>query len=429
MPIALDQLYIEGGNALNGVVQISGAKNAALPILAAALLTKDAIVLRNVPRLKDVYTMIDLLSKLGTKARWITEHELELHTPSIKGHKAAYELVKTMRASILVLGPLLGRSGQASVSLPGGCAIGARPVDQHLQAVKQLGVKVELLDGYINAKAGAKGLTGGKIKFNVVTVTGTENAIMAAVLAKGDTVIENAACEPEVIDLVRFLKELGAKITGEGSSTLHITGVKALHGVDHYDIMPDRIEAGTYLIAGAITGGKVQIEHARASDMTSVIEHLQDMGVSVAASSGGSVLIVDATNNKLHSVPLISTAPYPAFPTDMQAQFMSLACKAKGDTMITENIFENRFMHVAELQRMGANITVKGNQALVHGNINFKGTHVMATDLRASASLVLAGLAAEGATYIDRIYHLDRGYENLTTKLQALGASVRRITG
>ena len=423
----MERLCVEGGRILSGEVVISGAKNATLPIMCAALLSAGPVRLSNIPHLRDVDTTVKLLSCLGAKVEWLSGDEIMIDASVLTSTEAPYELVKTMRASILVLGPLLSRCGSAKVSLPGGCSIGARPVDQHLKAIRFLGVDIELVDGYVVAKAKQQKLSGADIYFDVVTVTGTENAIMAAVLAQGVTVIHNAACEPEVTDLIHFLCSLGAIITGAGTSVIKVQGVGSLRGSrDRYHVMPDRIEAGTYLAAGAITGGRVQLLGVRASDMESTLDKFREMGARLEVASGGDSIMLDSRNLTLHAIPQIVTAPYPGFPTDMQAQLMALACVVEGDSYIIENIFENRFMHVAELNRMGANIEMRGNQAIVHGGQRFSGAQVMATDLRASASLVLAALAADGVTTIDRVYHLDRGYERLAEKMSGLGAKMWR---
>ncbi|MCL2589399.1 MAG: UDP-N-acetylglucosamine 1-carboxyvinyltransferase [Betaproteobacteria bacterium] len=415
----MDKLLIEGGSRLTGEIAISGAKNAALPILCAALLCAGPVVFTNVPQLKDVTTLLALLEQMGVKV----EREGDTVTLDASGLTepvAPYEMVKTMRASVLVLGPLAARCGQASVSLPGGCAIGARPVDQHIKGLQAMGAKVDVEHGYIRASASR--LKGARLVTDMVTVTGTENLMMAACLADGETVIENAACEPEVVDLANCLIAMGAKISGAGSDVIRIKGVSRLHGARHR-IMPDRIETGTYLCAVAVTGGSVRLTSTQASSLDAVIGKLIEAGCSVRCEPNSIHL---SAPGKLAAVSL-RTAPHPAFPTDMQAQFMALDCVADGAATIRETIFENRFMHAVELQRLGADIHIDGNTAMVRGVERLQGATVMATDLRASASLVIAGLVAEGETMIERIYHLDRGYEHLDEKLSALGARVRRL--
>ena len=415
----MDKLLIEGGSRLSGEVVVSGAKNAALPILCAALLCAEPVTFTNVPQLKDVATLLALLARMGVKIEregdTVTLDASELTEPV-----APYEMVKTMRASILVLGPLVARCGQASVSLPGGCAIGARPVDQHIKSLQAMGAKVDVEHGYIRASVSR--LKGAHLLTDMVTVTGTENLMMAACLAEGETIIENAACEPEVLDLANCLIAMGAKISGAGSDVIRIKGVSRLHGARHR-IMPDRIETGTYLCAAAVTGGQVRLTGTQASSLDAVIGKLTEAGCEVRCEPHSIFL---SAPKRLTSVSL-RTAPYPAFPTDMQAQFMALDCVADGAATIRETIFENRFMHAVELQRLGADIHIDGNVAMVRGVERLQGATVMATDLRASASLVIAGLVAEGETMIERIYHLDRGYEHLDEKLAALGAKVRRV--
>jgi len=415
----MDKLLIEGGNRLTGEVAISGAKNAALPILCAALLTRDPVTFTNVPQLNDIGTLLKLLGQMGVKVARegdsVTLQAAELDNPV-----APYDMVKTMRASILVLGPLVGRCGEAKVSLPGGCAIGARPVDQHIKGLQAMGAEVRVEHGYVHAAVPR--LKGARLFTDMVTVTGTENLMMAACLADGETVIENAAREPEVVDLANCLVAMGAQISGAGSDVIRIRGVERLHGATHR-IMPDRIETGTYLCAAAATGGEVRLTGTSTSYLDAVIDKLMDAGCEVAAERDAIRLTAPA---RLQAVSL-RTAPYPAFPTDMQAQFMAINCVANGVAMIRETIFENRFMHAVELQRLGADIRIDGNTAMVQGVAKLEGATVMATDLRASASLVVAGLVAEGETVIDRIYHLDRGYERLEAKLAALGAKVRRL--
>jgi UDP-N-acetylglucosamine 1-carboxyvinyltransferase len=414
-------IVIDGGERLVGEVQVGGAKNAALPALAAALLVEGACTFTNCPRLRDVDTFQVLLEKLGAQLSWEGKAELQVDTSGIKGITAPYDLVKTMRASVLVLGPLLARMGEAMVSLPGGCAIGARPVNLHLKGLEQLGADIKLEHGYIKARA--RRLRGGRIYLDIPTVTGTENLMMTAALAEGTTVIENAACEPEVEELAHILTAMGAEIEGAGTSVLTIRGVKQLQPVQ-YAIMPDRIEAGTLMVAAGITRGNVLISGCRLAHMEAVVGKLRQVGVEITPQDGGEVRVVG--DRRVRSVD-VKTHPYPGFPTDMQAQFMALMTVANGLSAITETIFENRFMHVSELKRMGANIRVQGSTAIVTGVSRLSGAPVMATDLRASASLVLAGLAAEGETVISRAYHLERGYEDLVGKLVALGALVKEV--
>ncbi len=421
----MDKLLVTGGACLNGTIPISGAKNAALPILAASLLLTKPTQLHRVPHLRDVTTMIQLLRNMGLDLSYTPEkNRLDIHHATANHFVANYDLVKTMRASIVVLGPLLARYGQAEVSLPGGCAIGSRPVDLHLKALEQLGAQIRIEHGYIYASAKNR-LRGADIVFEKITVTGTENILMAAVLAKGNTRLQNAAREPEVTDLAQFLNKMGAKISGIGTDTLEIEGVDELTGGD-YTILADRIEAGTYLVAGVVTQGQVKIEGINPDLLTVPLQKLQDAGA--VLSHGDDWISIDMRNKTIKPVD-ISTAPYPGFPTDMQAQFMVLNAIANGPSTLSENIFENRFMHVNELNRMGANIHLNGHLAICKGHSTFVGASVMATDLRASASLILAGLAAKGDTLIDRIYHLDRGYEMLEKKLNHLGAHIQRIKG
>lgn len=419
----MDKLAIVGGAPLSGEVVISGAKNAVLPILAATLLTSGVSVIDNVPRLRDVMTFIDVLNALGAKAHFSDTHQVTVDATTLTAIEAPYELVKTMRASVLVLGPLLARSGAARVSLPGGCAIGARPVDQHIKGMQALGAEVEICEGYIDAKASR--LKGASFVADMVTVTGTENILMAAVLAEGVTILENAAREPEVVDLANMLNKMGAKISGIGTSTLTIEGVERLNPV-RYETLPDRIEAGTHLIAAAATGGHIIARKVQPYLLEAVLEKLEAAGCLIQR--GEDFIDIDRRNRPLKAVD-IRTAPFPAFPTDMQAQMMALNCVAEGTATIVETIFENRFMHVPELNRMGAKITSEGHTATVHGGVHLTGAPVMATDLRASASLLIAALVAEGETIIDRIYHLDRGYDAIEEKLTALGANIRRIKG
>ena len=416
----MDKLRIAGGRPLEGEVRVSGAKNAALPIMAAALLTEEPLELENVPRLMDVRTMAKLLAQMGVGVGPQSDGHQRLRAAEIKEAVAAYELVKTMRASVLVLGPLLARCGRARVSLPGGCAIGARPVDQHVKGLQAMGAEISVDHGYMNATA--KRLRGARIAMDVVTVTGTENLRMAAALAEGTTILENAACEPEVVDLARCLSAMGARIEGAGSATVRVEGVARLSGARH-SVMPDRIETGTYLAAVAAAGGKVRLTHAAPDTLGATLERLREAGAAISV-SGGDIAI--EMRGRPRSVSL-TTAPYPGFPTDMQAQFMALDCIAQGTGTITETIFENRFMHALELQRLGADIAIHENTAVVRGVERLQGAAVMATDLRASASLVVAGLVAHGETLIDRIYHLDRGYEALEAKLAALGARISRV--
>ena len=415
----MDKLAIEGGVRLAGEVRASGAKNAALPILCAALLAPEPLVLTNVPRLNDVRTMESLLSQMGVALDVRVPGTVALDAARVDWPLAPYELVKTMRASILALGPLLARCGEARVSLPGGCAIGLRPVDQHVKGLQAMGAAIDLEHGYINARGR---LRGAKIVFDMVTVTGTENLLMAATLADGTTVLENAAREPEVVDLARCLVAMGARIAGAGTDRITIEGVGELHGATHA-IMPDRIETGTFLAAVAATGGSVAVTGTLPDSLDAILEKLRE---------AGAVIAVDGDVIRLHrSGPLLAvnvrTAPYPGFPTDMQAQFMARAARAEGTAVITETIFENRMMHVQELKRLGADIEVEGSTAVVKGAAKLTGADVMATDLRASASLVIAGLVAEGQTTIDRIYHLDRGYERIEEKLSGLGARIARV--
>jgi UDP-N-acetylglucosamine 1-carboxyvinyltransferase len=416
----MDKLVIEGGARLFGAIPVSGAKNAALPILCAALLTEEPLELSNVPQLNDVRTMRTLLSQMGV-AHEGGDGTLTLSAARIDWPLAPYELVKTMRASILALGPLVARCGEARVSLPGGCAIGLRPVDLHVKGLQAMGVEIDLDHGYINARA--RRLKGVRYAFDGVTVTGTENLMMAATLADGRTVLENAAREPEVVDLARCLAAMGARIEGAGTDRIVIEGVARLHGATHR-VMPDRIETGTFAAAAAATGGDVTLEGASGETLGAVLDKLREAHVVVDEQPGA---IRVRGNGRLEGID-IRTAPYPAFPTDMQAQMMALATVATGTSVVTETVFENRMMHVQELQRLGADIDVEGNTAIVRGVAKLTGANVMATDLRASAGLVIAGLVAEGATLIDRIYHLDRGYERIEAKLSALGARIRRVS-
>jgi UDP-N-acetylglucosamine 1-carboxyvinyltransferase len=416
----VDKLVLEGGVPLEGEVRVSGAKNAALPILCASLLTSDPLTLTNVPHLNDVRTMETLLAQMGVKCEAYDGSAIVLDASHIDWPLAPYELVKTMRASILALGPLVARCGEARVSMPGGCGIGLRPVDQHVKGLLAMGAEIDLDHGYINARATR--LSGAKFVFDVVTVTGTENLMMAATLATGVTTLENAAREPEIVDLAQCLNAMGARISGAGSDRITIEGVDRLSGTTHA-IMPDRIETGTFVAAAAAAGGDVAITGARPDTLEAVREKLSEAGADIAT-DGATIRVRRSKSLRPASV---RTAPYPAFPTDMQAQFMALATKAGGTSVITETIFENRMMHVQELQRMGADIDVEGNTAFVKGVVALTGATVMATDLRASACLVIAGLIADGLTTIDRIYHLDRGYERIEEKLSGLGARIRRV--
>jgi len=418
----MDKLLIRGGRRLEGEVVISGAKNAALPELCAALLTAEPVTLTNVPRLQDVSTTLKLLRNMGAKAERSEAHPdtVALDAGPVSSPEAPYDLVKTMRASILVLGPLLARFGEATVSLPGGCAIGSRPVDQHIKGLQAMGADITVEHGYIIAKA--KRLKGARITTDMVTVTGTENLLMAATLAEGETVLENAAQEPEIPDLAELLIAMGAKIEGHGTSKIRIQGVERLHGATHR-IVPDRIETGTFLCAVAAAGGDVVLRQARAEHLEVVIDKLREAGASIEAGDDW----IRVRGSQRPRAVSFRTSEYPAFPTDMQAQFMALNCVAEGASSVTETIFENRFMHVNELVRLGANIVVDGHTAMVQGVSGLSGAIVMATDLRASASLVIAGLVADGETVVDRIYHLDRGYDRMEAKLRGIGADIERI--
>lgn len=417
----MNKLSIEGGIRLEGEIRISGAKNATLPILAAALLAESPLTIGNVPHLHDVTTTVSLLRRMGVEVTVGERMELEIDPGTIREFVAPYELVRTMRASILVLGPLLARFGRADVSLPGGCAIGSRPVDLHLQGLRAMGATIRVENGYIRARA--ERLRGARIPMGLVSVTGTENLMMAATLATGETIIENAAREPEVVDLAQCLVQMGAKIKGAGSDVISIEGVERLSGT-HYDVLPDRIETGTYLVAGALTGGHVKLKRTRPGMVGAVLGKLKEAGAAIA--SDGDWIELDMRRRRPTAVS-VHTAPYPEFPTDMQAQFTALNSIAAGDGTVTETVFENRFMHVQELARMGADLQLEGNTVRTRGVQQLKGAPVMATDLRASASLVLAGLVAEGETVVDRIYHIDRGYECIEEKLAQLGAHIRRI--
>ena len=415
------RILITGGEPLNGDVWISGAKNAVLPILASTLLADGPVTISNVPHLHDVTTTMELLGRMGVSLT--VDEKLTIHADArtTDSYVAPYELVKQMRASILVLGPLVARFGSADVSLPGGCAIGTRPVDLHIKGLQALGAEVTVENGFIRARA--KRLKGARIVFDLVTVTGTENIMMAAVLASGTTVLENAAQEPEVVDLANCLISMGAKISGAGTSSIVIEGVERLNGTT-YDVLPDRIETGTFLVAGAMTGGKVTCKRARANTLDAVLAKLEEAGAHINTTDDS--IELDMRGNRPKSVSL-TTAPYPAFPTDMQAQFTALNAVADGVGVITETVFENRFMHVQELQRLGANIQIDGNTVIIRGSDSLSGAPIMATDLRASASLVLAGLVAKGETLVDRVYHIDRGYECIEEKLAGLGAKIRRL--
>lgn len=415
----MEKLVIEGGCRLNGEVSISGAKNAALPIMVAAILGSGTSTIYNVPALRDVFTMGRLLGRLGTDID-TDDNKVQLNTEGIKSFEAPYDLVKTMRASVLVLGPLLSRFGKAKISLPGGCAIGERPINLHITGLKKMGAEITLSGGYISASA--KRLKGALLNLDIPTVTGTENLMMAGVLADGLTVIENAACEPEVVDLANALISMGADITGAGTGIIKINGVNGL-GPLNYKIIPDRIETATFMIAAGITGGNVSITDSNPEHVESVVLKLRETGIEINQENGR--IVVNGPGRPKNTD--VKTMPYPGFPTDMQAQFMALMAISDGTSLITENIFENRFMHVAEMKRMGADIRFEGSTATVCGVETLKGAPVMATDLRASVSLVLAGLAAQGKTVIDRLYHLDRGYEKIEDKLSRLGARVRRV--
>jgi UDP-N-acetylglucosamine 1-carboxyvinyltransferase len=417
----VDKLQIQGGVPLEGEVRISGAKNAALPILAATLLAEGTVSVGNVPHLQDVTTMIELLGRMGVSVTIDDKMRVEVDAGSIREHVAPYELVRTMRASILVLGPLLARFGKADVSLPGGCAIGARPVNIHVDGLQQLGADILIENGYIRARASR--LRGARLVLETVTVTGTENLLMAAALAEGETIIENAAREPEVVDLADFLNAMGANIRGAGTDTIVIQGVERVLGAS-YDVLPDRIETGTYLVAGAITGGRVRVNVTRPDHLDAVVAKLRQAGAKVDV--GDSWIALDMRGQRPRAVD-IRTAPYPAFPTDMQAQFAALNTVAEGVGAVTETIFENRFMHMLEMRRLGADIRIEGSTAIIRGVPKLTAAPVMATDLRASASLVLAGLIAQGATEIHRIYHIDRGYECIEEKLEQLGARIKRL--
>lgn len=417
----MDKLIISGGAPLRGEIRISGAKNAVLPILAATLLADDTVTIANVPHLHDVTTTMELLGRMGVDLVVDEKMNIEVDPRTISTFEAPYDLVKTMRASILVLGPLVARYGAADVSLPGGCAIGSRPVNLHVKGLQALGADISVENGYIKARA--KRLVGNRLVMDMVTVTGTENLMMAAALASGESIIENAAREPEVVDLANFINKMGGKIEGAGTDTIYVQGVENLRGTE-YRVMPDRIESGTYLVAAAISGGRIKLKDTRPDIMDAVLQSLREAGAKITL--GEDWIELDMEGRRPQSVD-IRTAPYPAFPTDMQAQFSALNAVAEGVGTITETVFENRFMHVHEMQRMGADIRVEGNTAIIRGVKRLTAAPVMATDLRASASLVLAGLVAEGDTVVDRIYHIDRGYECIEEKLAQLGAKIRRV--
>ena len=420
----MDKLLITGGRRLSGSLRISGAKNSALPILAASVLTEEPVTLANLPHLHDVTTMLELLGCLGVGVVVDEKMRVEVTARTLKQLRAPYELVKTMRASFVVMGPLLTRFGEAEVSLPGGCAIGARPVDQHLKGFAALGADIDVQDGYVIGRA-PRGLTGADFDFDLVTVGGTQNLLMAATLARGTTRIGNAACEPEVEDLGNFLNAMGARVSGHGTPEIVVEGVERLHGCE-YGIMPDRVETGTYLIAAAATGGRVRLNRTAPGTLTAVLEKLEESGAGIR--TGDDWVELDMGGRRPRAVD-IETAPYPGFPTDMQAQYLAMNAVADGDSVITETIFENRFMHVQEINRLGARIELHGpSRALVHGVPKLRAAPVMATDLRASFSLVVAALVAEGTTLIDRIYHIDRGYETIEEKLSQLGADVQRVS-
>jgi UDP-N-acetylglucosamine 1-carboxyvinyltransferase len=419
----VDKLVIQGGTQLNGEIRIAGAKNSALPIIASTLLTSDVIEIGNLPHLFDITTMLELLGCMGVETVVGEKLNVQINSSSIRNFSAPYELVKTMRASILVLGPMLSRFGEAEVALPGGCAIGSRPVNLHLAAMKKMGAQIKMENGYIKANTRGKRLKGAHILMDIVTVTGTENVMMAATLAEGQTIIENAAREPEVVDLAHCLRAMGADISGEGTATITINGVERLHG-GSYPIMPDRIETGTYLIAAAATRGRIKVKDTRPNILEAVLSKLEEAGAQIEI--GPNWITLDMHGQRPKAVSL-TTAPYPAFPTDMQAQFTALNAISEGSGSITETVFENRFMHVHEMNRMGADLRVEGNTVIFRGVAALKGAPVMATDLRASASLVIAGLVSESETTVDRIYHIDRGYECIEEKLQLLGAKIRRL--
>ncbi len=419
----MDKLVIRGGNPLLGTIRVSGAKNAALPAMAAALLTDEPVILENIPQVRDIITERNLLAAMGAEVELgygRAQHRTTINCGTVKSPEASYELVKTMRASTLVLGPLVAKFGKARVSMPGGCAIGARPIDLHIKGLEKLGANITQDHGYVEASGK---LSGGHIVFDKITVTGTEDLLMAATLADGDTVMENCAREPEVVDLAELLNKMGAKIEGHGSSTIKVKGVPRLHGAKHR-IIPDRIEAGTFIIAGAITGGDLNVVGCDPSHISSLLNKLQEVGVNVVRNHDSVRVIGTGADFKSADV---TTEEHPGFPTDMQAQYMALMTQAEGTAIVTENIFENRFMHAQELVRMGANIKIEGRRAIVRGKTPLSGSAVLASDLRASASLVLAALVAEGETIVDRVYHIDRGYERIEEKLRGVGAEVKRM--
>ena len=419
----MDKLVIQGGIRLSGEIRIAGAKNSALPIMAATLLTSDVVTVGNLPHLYDITTMLELLGCMGVESVVGEKMNVEINSSTIRDFNAPYELVKTMRASILVLGPMLSHYGQAEVALPGGCAIGSRPVNLHLAALKKMGADITVENGYIKASTKGKRLKGAHILMDIVTVTGTENVMMAATLADGQTIIENAAREPEVVDLAHCLIAMGADISGEGTATITINGVKRLHGCTYF-VMPDRIETGTYLIAAAATRGRIKVKDTRPGILEAVLSKLEEAGAEISLDETSITLDMHGQRPKAVS---LTTAPYPAFPTDMQAQFTALNAVTDGSGSITETVFENRFMHVHEMNRMGADLRVEGNTVIFRGVNILKGAPVMATDLRASASLIIAGLVSQNETSVDRIYHIDRGYECIEEKLQLLGAKIRRL--
>jgi UDP-N-acetylglucosamine 1-carboxyvinyltransferase len=425
----MDKFLIEGGVPLKGTVRISGAKNAALPEMAAALLTSEPVHLKNVPRVRDIITMGKLLAHMEARVESpdVPPTDLTIQAEKISDAEAPYELVKTMRASILTLGPLAARNGYARVSLPGGCTIGARPVDLHIKALAQMGAQISTDHGYVEAVVGRRrGLRGAHIVFDKITVTGTENLLMAATLAEGETTLENAAREPEVTDLGELLIKMGAKITGLGTSALRIQGVAELHGAEH-TVIPDRIEAGTFVIAGAMTGGDLTLTHCDGAHLTAVFDKLEQTGVRMEATGKGTLRVRGPAGGKSLAAADVVTEEYPGFATDMQAQYMALATQAEGESAITETIFENRYLHASEMIRMGANISIDGRRAVVRGPAQLSGATVIASDLRASASLVLAALVAQGETTVDRVYHIDRGYERIEEKLSAVGGRIRRV--
>jgi UDP-N-acetylglucosamine 1-carboxyvinyltransferase len=428
----MDKFLIRGGKALRGTVAVSGAKNSALPVMAAALLTAEPVKLHNIPKVRDLITMSKLLAFMDAKVSVaeLPASNYVIEAPTLNHAEAPYELVKTMRASILTLGPLMARVGVARVSLPGGCAIGARPVDLHLKALEQMGAEITTSHGYIEAKVHGNGSRGRRLKgahivFEKITVTGTENILMAAVLAEGETILENAAREPEVTDLVAMLRKMGAEICGDGTSTLRIRGVEKLRGTEH-TVIPDRIEAGTFLVAGAITGGELTVKNCAPEHLGAIVAKLEQAGARIEVVDATTMRV--RTSGKLVGVDM-TTEEYPGFATDMQAQYMALATQAEGTSLITETIFENRYLHASELVRMGANISVDGRRAVVRGPAKLSGTTVQASDLRASAGLVLAGLVASGETMIERVYHIDRGYEGIVEKLKGVGADIERVHG